>query len=596
MVTVLLGVLAAGYFAFVALAATPLAAPSITVFPPNPSASMSASFQFTGPSGATFECRLDPAPSFTACTSPKTYTGLTLASHVFRVRAVKAAQTSAETSYTWLVAAPAIPTITAKPSNPTNQTTASFSFTTNASNATFVCRLAPTLPYTACASPKSYSGLAAGSHTFDVEAVGVSGSSTGTSSPASWTWVIDLTPPAAPSITSGPSGLTASTSASFAFTGEGGASFQCALDSTASPVACTSPKSYSGLAQGAHTFYVRQTDTAGNTGVFASRSWTVDTVAPPAPSITSGPLQYPPVGRPSTSASFQFTDSESGVSFLCSLDGGGYAACSSPKSYTGLAQGSHTLRVEAKDAAGNVSGPSAPWTWFVDTVAPNQPTLTSFPSNPSSLQSARFAWTDTDPTPGSGIATYACKLDGGSYQPCSSPKTYSGLSFASHIFLVVAIDWAGNTSQARTYTWTVSNSTGQPYAICPASSPCAVGPLYPGGPAASINVTFSSPNAGAGRNGTRVSSLVVSITSISSALVVPNPCTAADYVLTQFGGTYPFYVPFGASSLSSLGFVNSALWPSIRMLNRADTVPGNGSGNQNACKGATVHLSFQGTP
>ena len=61
-------------------------------------------------------------------------------------------------------------------------------------------------------------------------------------------------------------------------------------------------------------------------------------------------------------------------------------------------------------------------------------------------------------------------------------------------------------------------------------------------------------------------------------------------------GAYPFYVPFGASSLSSLGFVNSALWPSIRMLNRADSVPGNGSGNQNACKNAVVHLSFVGTP
>jgi hypothetical protein len=490
--------------------------------------------------------------------------------------------------------APAMPTITSKPSNPANQTTASFAFTTNASNATFACRLAPAATFTACASPKSYSALAAGSHTFDVEAVGVAGSSTGTSAAASWTWVVDTTPPSAPLITSGPSGLTASTSASFAFTGETGALFQCALDSTASPVACTSPKSYSGLAQGAHTFYVRQTDSAGNTGVFASRSWTVDTVAPPTPSITSGPVPYPPFGWPSTSASFQFTDSESGVSFLCSLDGGAYAACSSPKTYSGLAQGPHTFRVEAKDAAGNVSGLESR-TFVVDTVAPDQPTLTSFPSNPSSSQSATFAWTDTDPTPGSGIAAYACKLDGGSYQFCSSPESYTGLSFASHTFSVFAIDWAGNTSLARTYTWTVSSSTGQPYTICPAASPCAVGPLYPGGAAAPINVTFSSPNAGTGGNGTRVSLLTVSITSITGVSAGPNPCTAADYALTQFSGAYPFYVPFGASSLSSLGFA-SAAWPSIRMLDRQDTVPGNGSGNQNACKGATVHLSFVGTP
>ena len=595
MVAVLLGVLAAGYFAFVALAASPLAAPTLTSMPPNPSASTGASFSFTGPAGATFECRLDSAASFSACTSTKTYTGLSLASHTFRVRSLKSAQTSLETSYTWSIVTPATPTITAKPANPTNQTTASFSFTTNATNATFVCRLAPTVTFTACASPKSYSGLGAGSHTFDVEAVGASGSSTGTSAPASWTWVVDLTPPVAPVITSGPSGPTASTSASFAFTGEGGATFQCALDSTASPVACTSMKSYSGLAQGAHTFYVRQTDAAGNTGPFASRSWTVDTVAPPTPSITSGPVPYPPFGWPSTSASFQFTDSESGVSFLCSMDGAVYVACSSPKTYAGLAQGPHTFRVEAKDAAGNVSGPESR-TFVVDTVPPNQPTLTSFPSNPSSSQSATFAWTDTDPTPGSGIASYACKLDGGSYQLCSSPTTYTGLSFASHTFSVFAIDWAGNISLARTYTWTVSNTTGQPYTICPAASPCAVGPLYPGGAAAPINVTFSSPNAGTGVNGTQVSSLVVSIASISGVSGGPNSCTAADYAITQFSGGYPFYAPFGASSLSSIGFASSATWPSIRMLNRQDAPPGSGSGNQNACKGATVHLSFVGTP
>ena len=101
-------------------------------------------------------------------------------------------------------------------------------------------------------------------------------------------------------------------------------------------------------------------------------------------------------------------------------------------------------------------------------------------------------------------------------------------------------------------------------------------------------MVVSGPNAGG---------KTVSITSVTGGLGGPTPpCTFADYVITQFSGTYPFYVPFGASSFSSLGFVNSALWPSIRMLNRADTVPGNGSGNQNACKGATVHLSFQGTP
>jgi hypothetical protein len=88
---------------------------------------------------------------------------------------------------------------------------------------------------------------------------------------------VDTTPPDT-AISSGPSGSTSSTSASFGFTStELGSTFQCSLDSSGF-AGCASPKSYSGLAVGAHTFSVRATDAAGNTdGSPATRGWTVTT-------------------------------------------------------------------------------------------------------------------------------------------------------------------------------------------------------------------------------------------------------------------------------------------------------------------------------
>lgn len=349
-------------------------------------------------------------------------------------------------------------------------------------------------------------------------------------------------------------------------------------------------------------------DAAGNplAGLpFSGQTYTIDKTAPDAPNLTFAPFPWPPLGWSSTSAIFSFNDSSSDVvSYLCKLDAGGFVACSSPTGYSALSQGKHTFKVKAVDGAGNISGETS-WTFFVDTIAPTKPVFSQTPPDPSPTATSTFAWNNSSdpgyPTTGTGVAGYLCSKENGSYFSCSSPYSYTvqTTNNGEHQFAVVAVDWAGNISQANTYKWKVGTSTGAPYTICPASSPCAVGPLSPGAAASPINVTFSSPNSGnggSGVNGTQVSNLAMAITSITGASPGPNPCTAADYVITQFSGTYPFYVPFGPSSLSSIGFVTPSQWPSIRMLNRADSVPGNGSGNQNACKGAVVHLSFQGTP
>ena len=99
-----------------------------------------------------------------------------------------------------------------------------------------------------------------------------------------------------------------------------------------------------------------------------------NTTALPTPTITSKPAN--PTTQ--TSASFSFTDSQNGVSFLCQLDGSAFSACSSPQTYSGLGEGSHTFSLKAQDTAGNQSA-AATFTWTVDPTPPATPIITSTP-------------------------------------------------------------------------------------------------------------------------------------------------------------------------------------------------------------------------
>jgi hypothetical protein len=185
-------------------------------------------------------------------------------------------------------------------------------------------------------------------------------------------------------------------------------------------------------------------------------------------------------------------------------------------------------------------------------------------------------------------------------QPCASPLSYAvgSTNNGQHQFGVEAVDAAGNVSSVASYTWKVIKNSGQNYTI----SATVPNPLSPGAQAQTIPISFNSPNngnGGSGVNGTQVTNLTITISSITGGGPGPNSCTAADFQINPVNASaYPFYVPFGTSNLSAIPpFVTHPEYlPTIQMLNRTDSVPGNGSGNQNACKGATIHLSLAGTP
>ena len=78
---------------------------TITAHPDDPSSSANASLSFTSTeTWSTFECRLDGS-TFSACTSPWTYTGLNYGIHTFEVRAIDAVGNTDPTpaSYTWTI-------------------------------------------------------------------------------------------------------------------------------------------------------------------------------------------------------------------------------------------------------------------------------------------------------------------------------------------------------------------------------------------------------------------------------------------------------------------------------------------------------------
>jgi hypothetical protein len=252
------------------------------------------------------------------------------------------------------------PRIDEQPADPSGSTNATFSFSDAESPVTFECRL-DTASFSGCTSPKSYSALPDGLHTFQVRATDALGN---VSAPTSYSWTVDTVHPLV-TVTDKPPLLTNQTSASFSFSASPApAGYECRLDGAAF-APCSSPKLYSGLGDGSHTFSVRTVSAGGTRGAATSYTWTVDTVAPQT-AIAAAPAAT----STSATATFEFTSTEAGSTFFCSLDASGYAPCTSPKTYSGLGDGTHAFRVQAVDAAGNADASAATYTWTITGVGP----------------------------------------------------------------------------------------------------------------------------------------------------------------------------------------------------------------------------------
>jgi hypothetical protein len=336
-------------------------------------------------------------------------------------------------------AAPPAPTINSSPPQYTNETKASFSFGDTDPLVTFQCQL-DGQGFAPCTSGVTYAGLSEGQHTFGVKAVDAL---TNESAVTSYTWTVDTTPPPPPVIT-GPPNPSNSGSATFSFAdADPTVSFHCKLDAPGFPT-CSNPKTFTGLADGTHALSAIAVDAAGNESSVSSYTWAIDTKPPAQPTIVSGP----PNPSGTNDAQFAFSDPEAGVGYRCQLDGGNFASCPNPQTYLGLADGTHTVVVGAVDAAGNVSDPTPPYSWLIDTVRPVV-TLTDKPASVTNRTSGTFSFSSNKPG-----STFACALEGGVYSACTSPVLLTDLVDGPQTFSVRA-SLLGNTGPATTYDWTV---------------------------------------------------------------------------------------------------------------------------------------------
>lgn len=401
---------------------------TITSAPADRVGSPNVEFEFTSnESYVTFECRLDTG-SWAGCSSPNQYAGLGDGSHTFDVRARDTAgnidSTPASRTFTVDTTAPDT-AIESGPTGVTGDSTPTFTFSASEAG-TFECRV-DAGTWGSCSSPHELGALTDGEHTLEVRAVDTVGNTDAT--PASRSFTVDASAPDT-TIESGPASRTNDASPTLTFSASESATFECRVDGGAWS-SCTSPQELAVLQDGAHTFDVRATDAAGNVDATpASRSFIVDTASPDTV-IDSGP-QGP---TNDTTPTYAFSASED-ATFECRVDGGGWGSCSSPHDVSALSEEVHTFEVRATDLAGNIDPTPATRTVTVDTTPPNT-TITSAPTV-GVLGSATFEFTATEG------GTFECRMDSGAWTACTSPKSYTGLSFGQHVFEVRAIDAAGN--------------------------------------------------------------------------------------------------------------------------------------------------------
>ncbi len=398
--------------------------------PPSTTNDPTPTFAFT-PSryGSSSSCTIDGGAAIPCI---RTFTPAPLAdgAHVFSVSSTLLDATGAAVTRSFTVDQDAPDTlIDSGPSGPTQDASPSFTFEAPGGAIGFTCSLDGSAD-SDCTSPFVVgTALADGPHSFTVK---VTGDPTGVTR----TFTVDTQAPDT-SISSGIAEGAATSATQPLFTlasNEPSVTFACVLDGAT--VACTSSFSPSvPLDEGQHTLTVTAADAAGNADPTPLvRHFKVDTT-PPVTTIVDGPSGLSNDPTPT----FAFTSSEPGTSFRCGLDGSLLTSCASPLTvFPALADGDHSFRVQATDAAGNVETTVEQRDFTLDSSLPDT-SIDSGPAGPTNEPYPSFSF--SSPTAGT---TFTCALDGDVPAACTSPFVASALlGEGDHSFTVTAFNGLG---------------------------------------------------------------------------------------------------------------------------------------------------------
>ena len=291
----------------------------------------SATFTFSASPAepGTFECQLDVA-AYESCTSPRLLTGLSEATHTFRVRAVNVSETADPTpaQSTFRVdTTPPVVTIIDRPAQQARGPQHEVSFVAG-EDATFRCSVDGG-PEEACVRPFAVATPTTGERVVRIRATDVAGND---SAPVEVSFNVFSVLAEIPDteIFSGPQGTVPPGTATFGFTAkpaEPGVAYECSMDGQPFQ-RCVAPQSYDGLPNGLHTFKVRVLDAAGEVDATPAERAFFIAEPPPAPPEAAAPVARinPPGPNVPLGADVlfdAFPSEGAGLSYEWDLDGDG---------------------------------------------------------------------------------------------------------------------------------------------------------------------------------------------------------------------------------------------------------------------------------